>query len=136
MKARGTFTVTKFQPIRPAITESIITAMPVSVSTMEKTFSGEISGRSKTVFTAAFDQSSGVGSYVAMESFEGTLAGRAGTFNFLHSASTKGSDRANEFLAIVEGSGTAELAGIAGSGRMAVDADGSHHLEFDFRLPG
>ncbi|UXN67805.1 DUF3224 domain-containing protein (plasmid) [Devosia neptuniae] len=136
MKARGTFTVSNFKPTQLAPVPAISTAMPVGVSTMEKTYSGGIVGRSATIFTAAFDQASGVGSYVAMESFEGTIAGRTGTFNFLHSASTKGSDRSNEFIAIVEGSGTGGFSGISGAGQMTVDADGTHHLEFDFQIVG
>ncbi|MBJ6998877.1 DUF3224 domain-containing protein [Streptomyces griseofuscus] len=48
---------------------------------------------SATLFTAAFDQTTGIGTYVAMESFEGSLCGRPGSFNFAHSATTSGSDR-------------------------------------------
>ena len=55
---------------------------------MEKQFEGAVAGRSATLFTAAFDQATGVGTYVAMESFEGTVDGREGAFNFVHSAST------------------------------------------------
>jgi hypothetical protein len=60
---------------------------------MEKHFEGDIAGRSATLFTSAFDQAAGVGTYVAMESFEGTDNGRQGAFNFVHSASTTGTDR-------------------------------------------
>jgi|SRR3954454_15570675 hypothetical protein len=52
---------------------------------------GEISGRSTTIFTSAFDEAAG-GTYVALESFEGSLRGAAGTFNFVHSASTSRPD--------------------------------------------
>jgi hypothetical protein len=93
---------------------------------MEKRYAGEVEGRSATLFTAAYDQDSGAGTYLAMESFEGSLGGRSGAFNFVHSASTRGADRYGEFFAVVAGSGTAELAGITGAGGMAVDADGTH----------
>ena len=43
----------------------IATALPVGVATMEKRYEGDVSGRSTTIFTAAFDQSTGVGTYVA-----------------------------------------------------------------------
>lgn len=69
-----------------------------------------------------------------MESFEGTLNGRSGAFNFVHSASTSGTDRSAEFFLIVPGSGTAELAGITGTGGISVDADGTHHIEFEYEL--
>ncbi|PRY01535.1 uncharacterized protein DUF3224 [Allonocardiopsis opalescens] len=110
------------------------TGLPVGVATMEKRFEGEVAGRSATVFTSAFDQASGVGTYVAMESFEGTLGGREGSFNFVHSASTSGSDRADEFFAVVPGSGTGGLAGISGGGGISVDADGTHRIWFEYRL--
>ncbi|MGA4931102.1 DUF3224 domain-containing protein [Streptomyces incarnatus] len=65
---------------------------------------GGVVGRSATLFTAAFDRTTGVGTYVAMESFEGSLSGRAGSFNFVHSAATtSGSDRTAEFLTTVRG---------------------------------
>ncbi|MGW3816356.1 DUF3224 domain-containing protein [Streptomyces sp. NPDC005046] len=81
---------------------------------MEKRFEGEGAGRSATLFTAAFDQATGVGTYVAMESFEGSLHGREGSFNFVHSATTSGSDRTAEVSTIVPSGGTGELTGISG----------------------
>ncbi len=113
---------------------AVATAMPVGIARMEKQFEGEIVGRSATLFTSAFDQSSGAGTYVAMESFEGELNGRAGAFNFAHSATTSGEDRVAEFFVIVAGSGTGALTGITGGGGMTVDADGSHRLWFDYEL--
>ncbi len=68
------------------------------------------------------------------KSFEGSVNGKTGTFNFLHSASTSGSDRANEFFSIVEGSGTGELAGIAGTGGISVESDGTHRIWFEYRV--
>lgn len=96
-----TFTPTEVVPV-PAVT----TGLPVGVATMEKQFEGEVVGGSATIFTAAFDQGTGVGTYLAMESFEGSLGGRAGAFNFVHSATTSGSDRSAEFFSIVPSSGT------------------------------
>ena len=110
------------------------TGLPVGVSTMEKRYEGEVVGRSATLFTAAFDQSSGVGTYVAMESFEGTVDGRTGAFNFAHSATTGGTDRGDEFFTIVPGSGTGALAGIHGNGGMVIDADGTHRIWFDYEI--
>ncbi|GAB2620223.1 hypothetical protein Aab01nite_34520 [Paractinoplanes abujensis] len=134
MQATGTFEVAEFTPAAvPA--GDIKTALPVGVATMRKTFTGELDGRSETLFTAAFDPVSGTGTYVAMESFEGRVAGRSGTFNFVHSAATTGHDRQAEFLTIVPGSGTAELTGIHGTGALTVDPDGTHHLRLDYEVP-
>lgn len=134
MRATGTFSVKSFTPTDVTPDPAIATGLPVGLSMMEKQFEGEISGRAATLFTAAFDQEKGVGTYLAMESFEGTLNGRAGAFNFAHSASTTGADRRDGFFVIVVGSGTGELAGITGTGDIAIDADGTHHIWFDYEL--
>lgn len=134
MKAAATFSTRDFIATGVCPVPSVATALPVGVSTMEKRYSGEIEGRSATVFTAAFDQTKGIGSYLAMESFEGTVNGQEGTLNFVHSASTSGSDRANEFFCIVDGSGTGNLKGISGTGGIKIDPDGTHHIWFDYGL--
>jgi hypothetical protein len=133
MRASGTFKVADFTPA-PVPSPGIETAVPVGVATMEKEYEGEVAGRSATLFTAAYDQASGVGTYVAMESFKGSLHGRAGAFNFAHSATTLGTGRQNEFFVVVPGSGTGALTGITGSGGMAVDEDGTHRVWFDYEL--
>lgn len=103
---------------------------------MRKTFTGEIDGRSETLFTAAFDPESGTGTYVAMESFAGSIAGHSGTFNFVHSATTTGANRQAEFLAIVPTSGTGDLTGIRGTGGLSGDEGGAHRIWFDYELSG
>ena len=135
MQASGTFSVKSFVPTAVTPDPAITTALPVGVALLEKHYEGEITGRSATIFTSAFDQTAGAGTYVALESFEGTVAGRTGAFNFVHSASTSGSDRTGEFFAIVAASGTGDLAGITGGGGMTVDADGTHRVWFDYDLP-
>jgi hypothetical protein len=133
MRATGTFKVADFTPT-PVPTAPIETALPVGVATMEKEYEGEIAGRSATLFTAAFDQAGGTGTYVAMESFEGTLHGQAGAFNFAHSATALGEGRKNDFFIIVPTSGTGALAGITGAGGIAIDPDGTHRIWFDYEL--
>ncbi|MFC5030582.1 DUF3224 domain-containing protein [Streptomyces sp. So13.3] len=134
MRATAAFTVKAFVPTELKPEPAVSTGLPVSVATMEKHFEGEAAGRSATLFTAAFDQATGVGTYVAMESFEGSLHGQEGSFNFVHSATTSGSDRTAEFFTIVPSSGTGELTGISGAGGMAVDTDGTHRIWFDYQL--
>ena len=134
VRAEGTFTTHEFTAVDVAPAFEVRTGTEVGVATMEKRFSGDVDGRSATVFTAAFDQASGVGTYVAMESFDGSLGGVAGTFNFAHVASTRGTDRLDESFLLVPGSGTGGLAGIAGSGGMTIDADGTHRVWFDYTL--
>jgi Protein of unknown function (DUF3224) len=134
MRAEGTFSVKAFVPKDLAPDPEIATGVPVGIATMEKHYEGEVAGRSATLFTAAFDQATGIGTYVAMESFEGSVRGRDGSFNFAHSATTRGTDRSAEFFVIVPSSGTAQLAGIAGTGGLAIDADGTHRIWLDYVL--
>lgn len=136
MRAIAPFTVSSFVPaeITPAPAQ-VETGRPVGLAIITKEFDGQISGSSVTLFTAAFDQAAGAGTYVAMESFEGTVNGLTGTLNFAHSATTTGSDRQAEFFTIVPGSGTGELEGITGGGGLRVTADGDHELWFDYELP-
>ena len=134
MISEGTFTVSGFAGVPVEQERPVTTALGVGVATMAKEYAGRIAGRSTTLFTSAFDPELGVGTYVAMESFEGELDGRAGSFNYVHAASTRGTDRFDEHLAIVPSSGTGDLAGIAGSGAITVDADGIHRLRLDYTL--
>lgn len=123
-----------FVPTPVAPDPDFKTAVEVGVATMLKHYEGEIEGRSATVFTSAYDQKAGVGTYVAMESFEGSVAGRSGSFNFAHSATTHGADREAEYFVIVPSSGTGELEGISGTGGLSIDADGTHHFWLDYEV--
>ncbi len=134
VEADGTFEVASFVPAVGVGGSDIVTALPVGVATMEKRYAGGVEGRSATLFTSAFDQAAGVGTYIAMESFQGSLNGVAGSFNFVHSATTCGTDRSEEFFLIVASSGTGGLAGIRGAGRMVVETDGAHRIRFDYEL--
>lgn len=132
-QASGTFTVEEFTA-HPH-TATVSTGLPTGIALMRKEFAGEIAGTAQTIFVAAFDQAAGRGSYVAMESFEGSVNGHTGAFNFTHAATTLGGpERVDQYLVIVPFSGTDELAGITGSGRIEITTDGTHHLHLDYRL--
>ncbi|GAB2573995.1 DUF3224 domain-containing protein [Microlunatus antarcticus] len=133
-RSEGTFEVLGFTPadVEPAV--EVTTAMPVGVATMEKRFTGEVDGTSATWFTGG-QAPEGDGTYVALESFVGTLDTMAGAFVFVHAASTHQGDRHGEFFRIAEGSGTGDLAGISGTGGLAVDDDGTHRIWFEWDLP-
>lgn len=134
MRAEGTFSVVASTPTDVVPAPAVTTAMQVGVMTMEKRYEGDVSGRSATLFTSAYDPAAGVGTYVALESFEGSVAGRQGTFNFVHSATTTGSDRGHEFFLVVPASGTGALAGITGTGGLRIDDDGTHRVWLDYDL--
>ena len=130
----GTFQVASFVPVDVTPAVEIVTAMEAGVATMEKVYAGGVEGRSATLFTGARNAESGAGAYVALESFEGSLDGAVGTFNFVHVASTHGEDRYAESFSIVDASGTGELAGISGGGALVIDSDGTHRISFDYTL--
>ena len=132
MRAESTFTVTSFEPVE--YVSPIATGAPVGFAFMDKAFSGDLEGTARTQFTSAFDPTTGVGTYVAMESFGGTLGGLAGAFNLAHSATTTGSDRLHPLVVIVPGSGTGALAGLTGTGEIVIEPDGTHRLTLDYQL--
>jgi hypothetical protein len=134
MRAEGTFSVASF--VSTTLTPpplDIAVGAPVGVTLMEKVYEGEVDGHSATIFTSAFDMGTGVGTYVAMESFEGRLGGRSGGFAFVHSATTRGTDRTDELFVVVPGTGVGELAGITGSGGLDSATD-PHPIWFDYEL--
>jgi hypothetical protein len=133
MRVTGTFEVADITPAQvPA--PDIRTGLPVGVATMRKTFAGGLTGRSATLFTAAYDPATDTGTYVAMESFEGSLDGREGAFNFAHSATTQGDGRSGDYLVIVPASGTGALTGIHGTGGLEIDPAGTHRIWFDYEI--
>ena len=135
METRCTFEVEEFTPT-DAVPE-IETALATGHARMVKRYQGGLEGRSITQFSYAFDGDSGVGSYVATESFEGAVDGHGGTFNFIHSATTLGhGERLHELLVVVPRSGTGALAGISGTGSLAIDADSTHRIVLDYTLEG
>jgi len=136
MHLEATFTVTHFTPADVSAADPVVTGVSIGAATMGKQFAGDVVGRSATMFTSAFDPARGNGTYLAIESFEGTVDGRGGTFAFVHGASTHGQDRFDEHFALVPGSGTGALVGISGSGALWVDPDGTHRLRLDCTLEG
>jgi len=135
MRTDCTFTVEEFTPVDWA--PEIETALGVGHAHLVKRFAGGLSGRSITQFSYAYDNETGVGSYVAVESFEGTVDDHGGTFNFIHSATTLGQgERLHEMFLVVPGSGTGGLAGVTGTGALTIDEDGTHRIALDYELPG
>jgi hypothetical protein len=133
MRTSSTFTVTEYKPTD--FVPEIETALATGHAHLVKEFTGGLEGWALAQFSAAYNQGTGVGTYVAMESFEGTVDGLTGTFNFAHSATTDGGpERLEEFFLIVPSSGTGDLKGINGTGSISVDDDGTHRLELDYEL--
>ena len=101
--------------------------------TVDKRFSGPLSGTSKVYMTTAGRSAtpeSGV--YVAVEWVTATLEGREGTFAMAHLGVM---DRGEKSLTIVivPGSGGAQLEGISGRLNIRIE-DGKHLYELDYTL--
>ncbi len=89
-----------------------------------KTFHGDLDATSRGEMLSAGDPAAGAAGSVAIEHVTGTLAGRTGSFALQHSGTI---DRGVSVLTVtvVPGSGTGDLAGLAGA--MAIDAGGGRH---------
>ncbi|AXA90270.1 DUF3224 domain-containing protein [Massilia sp. YMA4] len=100
--------------------------------TFRKTYAGALAGTSDGTMLTAGDPATGNAGYVAMERFTGTLAGRSGSFVLQHAGTMRDRHDALHVL-VTPGSGTEELAGIAGTMAIAADSGGSRYT-FDFTL--
>ena len=100
--------------------------------TLDKTFSGELSGVGKGQMLTGGTTTKGSAGYVAVEHVVGTLCGRRGSFVLMH---TGVMDRGTPSLVItvVPDSGTDELVGLTGTMNI-VREPGKHAYEFDWSL--
>jgi hypothetical protein len=99
---------------------------------IDKTFQGDIQGQS-TVEMLSMQGNDGAG-YVALERIEASINGRSGSFALLHAGTMVGDDQWATWP-VVPGSGTGELAGIRGEGKITIAADGSHTFTLTYDLP-
>ena len=125
--ARGTFEVT-ITPVPPA--EGAGPDAPGRM-TLSKVFHGDIEGTAEGEMLATLVGQSGA--YVALERVHGRVGGRAGSFALAHRGMVD--EGVQElFIAVVSGSGTGELAGIAGTFHLAIE-DGEHRYDLEYSLP-
>jgi Protein of unknown function (DUF3224) len=96
---------------------------------IERTFSGDIEGRSAGELTTSGLQD-GVAAYVAIDVISGTLDGREGSFVLSHrgTVSAAGATTAGE---VVQGSGSGGLDGLEGTAEIIVE-DGVHRLVLEY----
>jgi len=97
---------------------------------IDKRFHGDLDGTSVGEMITAMSPVQGSAAYSAIERVSGTLSGRAGTFALQH---TGVMNRGVPSLAItvVPDSGTGDLAGLAGSMTIRIEA-GQHSYAFDY----
>lgn len=105
----------------------------ISVARLAKTFTGDVVGVSRVDLlgvTAADERSR---AYVALETFDVTVDGRAGTFVLVHHGIQGGANESGSWT-IAPGSGSGELAGMAGTAQLTRHEDGSHDLVLEYSL--
>jgi hypothetical protein len=95
-----------------------------------KTFTGDLAGTSVVEAVMMAAENDGASVYVGIERFECAVHGKTGTFLLTHAATHHASGGGAEWK-IVSGSGTGELAGIAGRAQILP----KHEFELTYELP-
>ncbi|MGP1274030.1 MAG: DUF3224 domain-containing protein [Caulobacterales bacterium] len=100
---------------------------------LSKAFSGDFEGTATGEMLGWFDPATNSGAYVVIERLDGRLQGREGSFSLAHRGLM---DNGAQLLSItiVPGSGTGELAGIAGEFSLEI-VDGVHNYSLAYSLP-
>jgi hypothetical protein len=136
MRAKGTYTVKKWDE---TTYDQISPEMKMTKASVEYGFSGDIEGRGSVeylMFYRHFDAKNphkSLASYVGLIRFDGTVAGRSGSFVMKDDGTFEGGT-ASSALRIDEGSGTGSLAGITGTAVYRADQNGCR-FELDYNVP-
>jgi hypothetical protein len=127
-RATGSFEV-KMVP-RPA--EENVHDPSISRMSLDKQFSGDLTGSSKGQMLAVSTEVKNSAVYVALERFTGTLHGRTGSFALHHTGiMTRGNPQLS--ITVVPDSGTGDLVGLTGTLNIKIE-NGNHSHEFDYAL--
>lgn len=134
MHASTRFDVTRWSPVAADEPEA---GPELSRVEIEKVFrDGDLTGHSagEGLFCGMSAPQSGAG-YLVSERVTGTLNGRAGSFVIQHGGLMGPGVPPHTFGNVVPGSGTGELAGIAGTVTIDQDEAGTHRMVLDVTLP-
>jgi len=101
--------------------------------TIDKTFSGDLSGSSQGQMLSAGTAVSNSAGYVAIEKVEGSLHGKQGSFVLQHFGTMNRGEPGLDII-IVPDSGAGELTGLSGKFTI-VRKDGKHFYELHYTLP-
>ena len=124
--ARGTFDVT-MQP-GPAELDGAISRFELS-----KTFHGDLQGTGSGVMLSAGDPQAGAAGYVAIETVQGSLGHRQGSFALQQFGTLRDGSQTLHYE-VVPGSGTGGLNGVTGTLHLDVDEHGTHRYELEYEL--
>ena len=129
LRAEGTFDIKN----SPIAADETTAGTGIGRFALDKQYRGDLEATAKGLMLGYGNPADGTAGYVAIEQVEGTLAGRAGCFAVQHSG-TMDHGSLDLKLLIVPGSGTGELAGIAGTLTFANES-GKHSYVLDYTLP-
>ena len=129
MHAAGSFDV----KTTPLLQEDATAGTAIGRYALDKQYHGGLEAGSKGEMLGAGSPATGTAGYVAIEQATGTLNGRKGSFALQHTG-TMEQGKFALIVKIVPGSGTGELADIAGEMIITIAA-GKHSYTLDYTLP-
>ena len=129
LQANGPFEV----KLNPESLSSVAENTGLGRMSLDKQFHGDLEAVSHGEMLAFRSSVQGSAGYVAMETVQGTLGGRQGSFVLQHSSTmTRGQPK--QSITVVPDSGAGELLGLSGSMIINID-NGRHSYTFDYALP-
>lgn len=130
MKIQGKFDVT----LNPLETFAAgVEGLMLGRLSIEKTFHGDLSAKSRGEMLSAKTTVKGSAGYVAIEQVEGSLSGMKGSFALQHFG-IMNAGQSRLILEVVPDSGTRELVGLSGSMEIKIES-GQHFYVFEYHLP-
>ena len=124
--AKGTFEV----KVTPLAAEENVGDPTIGRLSLDKTFSGDLTGTSKGQMLGIGTGVKDSAGYVAAERVNGTLDGKKGTFALQHTGTMQGG-KFDLSVVVVPDSGTGELVGITGKMKIIIE-NGKHFYEFEY----
>lgn len=100
---------------------------------LRKTFRGDLDGVGEGIMLSVGEPAAGAAGYVAVETVDGALHGRRGTFSLAQLGTMHGGAQTLSYV-VVPGSGTGELEGITGRMQLDIEADGTHRFRLTYDL--
>jgi len=128
-RAEGTFDV----KTTPLAADDATMGTLIGRYSLVKQYHGDLLATSKGEMISAGEPSSGNAGYVAIEQVTGTLNGHTGSFALQHIGVMEGGSYKLS-VAVVPGSGTGQLTGLAGTLTITI-AGGKHSYSFEYTLP-
>ncbi len=128
--AQGTFDV----KTAPLAADEATAATSIGRYSLDKVYLGDLEGASAGEMLGAGNPATGTAGYVAIEQVTGSLHGKHGSFALQHFGTMhQGKFEIN--VKVVPGSGTAQLAGIAGVLTILIEGK-KHSYSMEYTLPG